>query len=157
MRCMIGPVFVDTNVVVYRHATSEPAKQVRADDWYKLLWRLRIGRLSFQVLQEAYSTLTKKLRPAVPDSDAQTIIRELTAWNPAPVNIAMIERAWVLQARYMLSWWDALIVAAAQQSECTILLTEDLQHGQVFGDVRVVNPFESPERAPAQIIGAQDP
>ena len=92
----------------------------------------------------------------MPDSDAQAIIRELTAWNPVPVNIAMIERAWVLETRYMISWWDALIVAAAQQSECAILLTEDLQHGQVFGDVRVVNPFESPERAPAQIIGAQD-
>lgn len=149
---MIEPVFVDTNVLVYRHSALEPRKQVRADSWYKLLWELRVGRLSFQVLQETYSTLTRKLIPAVPDSDAQAIIRNLAAWNPVPVDFSTLERAWLLQARYSVSWWDALIVAAAQLAGCTILLTEDLQHGQLFDNVRVVNPFESPDRTPAQIL-----
>lgn len=153
---MIGTVFVDTNVFVYRHTTLDTAKQARADSWYRLLWQLRKGRVSFQVLQETYSALTRKLRPAVPESDAQAIIRGLAAWNPVPVNMSILERAWLLQARNSISWWDALIVAAAQSSECAILLTEDLQHGQVFDSVRVINPFYSPDRTPDQILEVRD-
>jgi len=53
-----------------------------------------------------------------------------------------------------VSWWDAVIVAAAQALGCSILLTEDLQHGHAFGEVRVVDPFRSRELAPAEIVGA---
>jgi len=59
---------------------------------------------------------------------------------------------WFLQDRFSLSWWDALIVAAAQMCECEVLLTEDLQHGQVFDTVRVVDPFASPERTPEEVL-----
>ena len=69
-------------------------------------------------------------------------------------DLALIERAWRLQERYALSWWDALIVAAAQSSECAVLLTEDLQHGQRLGRSRVINPFRSPERTPAEVLEA---
>ena len=58
---MTAPVFVDTNVLVYRHDASNPAKQVRADDWLRVLVHERCGRLSFQVLQELYATLMRKL------------------------------------------------------------------------------------------------
>ena len=153
---MTGTVFVDTNVVVYRHSAFDTAKQARADSWYTLLWHLRMGRVSFQVLQETYSALTRKLRPAVPESDAQAIVRGLTAWNPVPINRSILERAWLLQARNSISWWDALIVAAAQFSGCAILLTEDLQHGQVFDSVRVIDPFDSLDRTPEQLLEVRD-
>ena len=153
---MIGTVFVDTNVVVYRHAVLDPAKQARADSWYTLLCRLRMGRVSFQALQETYDALTRKLRPAVPGSEAQAIVRGLAVWNPVPVNISILERAWLLQARNSSSWWDALIVAAAQFSGCAILLTENLQHGQVIDSIRVINPFDSPDRRPEQILEVRD-
>ena len=65
-----------------------------------------------------------------------------------------MERSWLLQQRYSLSWWDALIVAAAQSCECSVLLTEDLQHGQIFGEVRVVDPFRWPDRTPAEVLEA---
>ena len=71
------------------------------------------------------------------------------------VDGAILRRAWLVEERYRLSWWDALIVAAAQASECPILLTEDLQHGQEFEGVRVVDPFATPERRPQEIIEAQ--
>ena len=58
---MTGPVFVDTNVIVYRFDTRDPLKQSRAVDWFTFLWNRRSGRVSFQVLQEAYATLTQKL------------------------------------------------------------------------------------------------
>ena len=151
---MTGPVFVDTNVFVYLHDDSEPQKKTRADKWISLLVRDRSGRVSFQVLQELYATLTSKRRLKVDVEEARSIVRELAVWQPVAADLAMMKRAWVLQDRLPLSWWDALIIAAAQTCECKVLLTEDLQHGQEFGAVRVVNPFDSPDRTPEEILAA---
>ncbi len=151
---MTGPVFVDTNVFVYLHDDSAPAKKLRADDWITYLVRRRAGRLSFQVLQELYSVFTRKVQPALATSTAQPIIRDLTSWRPIPIDLAIMERAWLLEGHYSLSWWDALIVAAAQTCQCEVLLTEDLQHGQEFGTVRVIDPFASPARTPTEVLEA---
>ena len=119
---MTGPVFVDTNVFVYLHDDSAPAKQLRANDWITCLVRRRAGRLSFQVLQELYSVFTRKVQPALAASRVQPIIRDLTSWRPIPIDFAIMERAWLMEGRYSLSWWDALIVAAAQTCQCKVLL-----------------------------------
>ena len=153
---MTGPVFVDTNVLVYRHDASEPSKQSRADAWIKSLARNRSGRLSFQVLQEFYSVVTRRARPPVAERQARSVVRDLMAWQPAAIDLATLERAWVVQDRHSVSWWDALIVAAAQQSECAVLLTEDMQPGQKFGAVRVIDPFASPDRSPAEVLQELD-
>ena len=154
---MTAPVFVDTNVLVYRSDASDAAKQGRAEAWHALLWQSRVGRLSIQVLLELYSTLTRKLRPAFDPKEAREIVQELAAWRPIPVDLHIVQRAWSLESTYSLPWWDALIVAAAQVSRCSVLLTEDLQHGQVFGAVRVVNPFLAQDRTPAEILQALEP
>lgn len=151
---MTESVFVDTNVLVYRHDATDPIKQARADAWYMHLWRRRCGRLSFQVLQEMYATLTRKLKPGVAPPKAQRIVRALKAWQPIAIDFPVLERAWSLQERYSLSWWDALIVAAAQLGTCRVLLTEDMQHLQVFGAVRVIDPFASPDRTPSEVMEA---
>ena len=62
-----------------------------------------------------------------------------------------------LEQRYALSWWDSLILAATQSTQSKVLLTEDLQDGQVFGRVRVINPFVGPERTPAALLGVPAP
>jgi len=152
---MTAPVFVDTNVLVYRHDSSETVKQSRADAWHTLLWRLRLGRLSYQVLQELYATLTRGRGLGLDRTKARDITMNYLQWQPIPVDRAILRRAWLVEERYRLSWWDALIVAAAQAFECPILLTEDLQHGQEFEGVRVVDPFADPERRPQEIIEAQ--
>lgn len=149
---MTAPVFVDTNVFVYLHDRSDPAKQARAHDWIEFLIRRRAGRLSVQVLQELYAVLTRKVRPAFEASVARSVVRDLASWQPLSVDVAVLERAWNLERRYALSWWDALIVAAAQASRCRVLLTEDLQDGQGFGTVQVINPFVSTEQAPASVL-----
>ena len=151
---MIGPVFVDTNVFVYLHDDTEPDKKRRADDWIALLIRRRSGRLSFQVLQELYVTLTRKAKSNL---DARDVVRDLATWQPVAIDLPILERAWLLQERYSLSWWDALIVAAAHSGECSVLLTEDIQHGQRLGSVRVIDPFASPEQAPSEILAALRP
>lgn len=135
------PVFVDTNLLVYRFDTTEPEKQRRAERWHKHLWRDRSGRLSVQVLQELYSSLTRKLDEPMEPAEARTVVRSLLSWNPVPVDPRTIEGAWRLEDRYSLSWWDALIVSAAQIAGCGHLLTEDLSHDQDLDGVRVVDPF----------------
>lgn len=152
---MTGRVFVDTNVLVYRHDASEPSKQSRADAWLRLIVSTRTGRVSFQVLQELYAVLTRKAEPAVSTSKAQSIVRDLESWEPATIDRSVLERAWSIEARYSVSWWDALILAAAQTCRCDVLLTEDLQHGQTFDALRVIDPFAEPDRTPAEILTAR--
>ena len=134
-------VFVDTNVLVYGRDASEPDKQQQAMAWMTHLWQSRTGRLSFQVLQEFYATVTQKLRPGMDLQNARNDVQSLFAWHPIPVDRAVMNGAWFIQDRFKLSWWDSLIVSAAQITDCGYLLTEDFQEGQKFGDVIVVNPF----------------
>jgi predicted nucleic acid-binding protein len=138
---MTGLVFVDSNVLVYSVDETEPDKQTRAAEWLKRLWSTRAGRLSFQVLQEFYVNVTRATGIAMPAADAREIARSLLAWQPVRIGAGELEAAWSLQDRYSISWWDALIVAAASSAGCRFLLTEDLQHDQDFGGLRVVDPF----------------
>lgn len=140
---MSARCFVDTNVLVYARDATEPEKQAPALAWLRHLWEARAGRLSFQVLTEYYVTVTAKLRPGLPAEDARRDVRNLLAWQPLALDGPVLEGAWAAQARFGLSWWDALIVAAAQVLECPYLLTEDLSHGQDLGGVRVLNPFRA--------------
>ncbi len=149
---MTGPVFVDTNVFVYRHDSSDPAKQERAESWIGLLAQGRAGRLSFQVLQELYATLTRERSLGLDPAEARQIVEALAVWQPIQPDLAVLRRAWAIEERFRLSWWDALIVAAAEASESPVLLTEDLQDGQRFDGVRVVDPFVSPEQSPREVL-----
>jgi predicted nucleic acid-binding protein len=144
---MTEQVFVDTNVLVYRFDVGKPEKQKAADAWFSRLWEIRNGRLSFQVLREFYVTVTKKLPNQLETGAARNVVRSLLAWKPIACSDRLISSAWEIEDRYSISWWDALIVAAAREHECTILLTEDLQDGQVLAGVRVTNPFlNEPEK-----------
>jgi predicted nucleic acid-binding protein len=110
--------FVDTNLLVYFRDVTEVDKQAIAGDWLSALWRLRSGRLSFQVLSEYYVTVTQRLQPGLPREEARADVRGLMAWRPVGIDRRLVEGAWMLQDRYRFSWWDALIVAAAQRANC---------------------------------------
>jgi predicted nucleic acid-binding protein len=138
---MTAKVFVDTNVLVHWRDASEPDKQEQALAWLSGLWERRTGRLSFQVLQEFYVIVTAKLEPGLPAELARLDVRNLLAWKPFTVDDRLLEEAWRLQDRFRLHWWDALIAAAAQVSDCRYLLSEDFQDGIEMGDLKVVNPF----------------
>ena len=111
---MAGRVFVDTNVLVYSRDSSEPPKQKLAMAWMDRLWSEQTGRLSFQVLNEFYVTVTNKLQPGMDLHSAREDVRFLLAWYPIPIDARVVEGAWGIQDRYRLSWWDALIVSTAQ-------------------------------------------
>ena len=136
---MSALIFVDTNVVVYRFDSTEPDKQRRAELWLDRVWATRTGRVSTQVLHETYATFTRNL--GLPTPEARKIVRSLQAWDPVILDQDVVERAWHLEDRWSLAWWDALIVAAAFASSASYLLTEDMQGGQDFDGVRVIDPF----------------
>jgi predicted nucleic acid-binding protein len=145
---MTDPVFVDTNVLIYKADLQAPVKQQRALLWMTELWAEEAGRLSFQVLQEYFAKITQK-HPELRDQ-VRSEIRDLLAWRPVNVDGGLLNHAWKIQDRYKLSFWDSLIVAAAKAASCRWLLTEDLQPGQNLDGIIVVNPFVStPDQLPA--------
>jgi len=141
---MTDKVFVDTNVLVYSRDASEPSKQKQAMAWMARLWSEQRGRLSFQVLNEFYVTVTNNLQPGMDPQRAREDVRFLLAWRPIPVDARVVEGASSIQDRYKLSWWDALIASAAQVSNCRYLLTEEFQENLIMGNVEVINPFRNP-------------
>jgi predicted nucleic acid-binding protein len=105
------------------------------------LWDARDGVLSVQVLQEFYVNVTRKVRKPLTGAKALEIVQEYLTWtvaeNTGPLLVAAVE----LQQRAKLSFWDALVVQAAMEVGCDRLSSEDLNAGQTFGSVTVVNPF----------------
>lgn len=138
---MTETFFVDSNVLVYRRDSSERSKQPRAAEWIEALWRTGRGRLSVQVLEEFYQVTTRRLRPGLPKQEARSEVRDFVAWSPVALTPAVLDQAWDVEERYKLSFWDSVIVAAAQGAGCRYLLSEDLQAGQDLDGVLVVDPF----------------
>jgi predicted nucleic acid-binding protein len=134
-------VFVDTNVFVYARDASEPLKQPIATRWLQDLWREHRGRTSTQVLNEYYVTVTRKLDHRLPTEVAWNHVCDLFTWEPQEVTCDLLRRARDVEQRYSTSWWDSMVIAAAQLQDCSVLLSEDFQDGMVFGGVAVRNPF----------------
>lgn len=131
--------FFDTNVLLYGLSANEPAKQRAAREWISVLWGVEGGRISWQVIHEFYSNAVHKL--GVPPKVAREAVEQWAEWNPQTPNLPAIQRAWHWCDTAQIHFWDALIVAAAEQSDCRWLLSEDFQAGRRFGTVTVVNPF----------------
>ena len=144
---MTALVFVDTNVLIYALDEADQKKHEAARLWRAQLWKSRRGRISYQVLQEFYVKVTQKWPDAREQVRAE--VRDLLAWQPVSANAALLERAWRVQDRYRLSFWDALIVAAAKVASCRYLLTEDLQADQEVDGILIINPFR---HSPADLL-----
>jgi len=133
--------FVDTNVLVYAFERKDSPKRQTAQ---RLLAALMDGdrlRLSTQVLQELYVTLTRKVKRPCSSDEAIGILESLNAWPLTVVDYGVIRAAAGLSEDARVSFWDAMIVVAATRSGASLLYSEDLNHGQEILGVRVVNPF----------------
>ena len=150
---MTAPYFVDANVIVYALDPRDPRKRLRAANWLDHLWQHGLGRTSAQVISESYATLRRLKRDAPPE-DLWEEVEAYLAWNPQPVNDAILIDARAVEIRWKLSWWDSLIVAAARSQGCAVLLTEDLQDGAVIGSVTVRSPFTLELREPKAAYAA---
>jgi len=137
-----GPVFVDTNILVYFRDQNDMRKNAIAGDWLRRLTEERSGRISTQVLIEFYAVATRGEADVDVVNAARADVEAFAAWKPTQPSIELMRKAWDLADRYALSWWDAMIVAAAQMSNCSTLLSEDMQHGLIVDQrLTIIDPF----------------
>jgi predicted nucleic acid-binding protein len=138
---MSDKYFVDTNILMYAHDSSAGAKHERARAIVKELWQSRSGVVSTQVLQELCVNLRRKAGRPIDLKTAREIITDYLAWKVQINTGESILEALELEKRYRISFWDALIIQAAEASGASVLYSEDLARGQAYGAVRVVNPL----------------
>ena len=135
--------FIDTNVIVYAHDTTDPVKQAVAQQLITDAMRRGDGAISVQVLGEFFHTVAVR-RKLMTAAEALLIIEGLEAgFTTLPVTPPLVKEAVATHQRYQLSYWDSLIVAAARDAGCTEIHSEDLSDGQDYGGVVVVNPFRT--------------
>lgn len=136
---MTAPSFIDTNVLVYAASSrqNDRGKKRAAID----LMTAGDFAVSGQVLAEFYVTVTRSNSSAMPPALALAWIEEFEAQTCVPVDAAIVKRGAEISHRFHLSYWDGAIIAAAEAAGATTLYTEDLSHGQRYGSVTAVNPF----------------
>ncbi|MGA8108631.1 MAG: PIN domain-containing protein [Acidobacteriaceae bacterium] len=134
--------FLDTNIFVYSFDRSASDKMRRAKGLIREALASHKGVVSYQVVQEFFNVALKRFARPMQTHEAEqyltTVFRPLLAVHSSA---GLYAEALRLQGHGGLAWYDALIVAGAAQADCPVLLSEDLQHGRRFGNVRVENPF----------------
>src|SRR6266478_396651 len=139
---MSDRIFLDTNVFVYALSKSDPSKQVIASRLVEEAIESGKGTISFQVVQEFFNVALRRFTPPMTLAEAEQYLsvtfRPLLAVHSSP---SLYGEALQFFGKHSISWYDALIVAAAIEGQCGILYSEDFQHGQRFNSLRVQNPF----------------
>ena len=138
---MSDKCFVDTNILIYAHDRAAGAKHDRAKAVVEELWRTGSGIVSTQVLQELCVNLRRKTARPVGARATRDLITDYLSWHVVVNTERSVLAALALEERHQVSFWDALIVYAAQESAAEVLYSEDLSDGQVYDTVRVVNPL----------------
>jgi len=142
---MSAVAFVDSNILIYAHDLDAGVKRERAVSKLRELWESGTGRLSIQVLQEFYVNATLKLNTPVARATAREIIQTYSVWIHHATTIETVTRATEISDLARISFWDALIVASAEEVDADELLSEDLTDGQLIGSIKVVNPLNGVE------------
>ena len=131
--------FLDTNILLYA-ATANPAERRKQDIAYDLIAAQNFA-ISTQVLQEFYYNATRKTGLKMQPAKALEWLDELAHLPCFAVDAGCFRQAVAISTRYKIGYWDAAILAAAEALGCATLYSEDLNHGQSYGPVKVVNPF----------------
>lgn len=139
---MSDKFFVDTNILIYAHDTAAGTKHERARALVEDLWRNRSGVLSTQVLQELCVNLRRKAGRPLTTKATRELVSDYLSWQVVVNSGESIMEALDLEERHRISFWDALVIHAAQAAGAEILYSEDLSDGQTYGSVRAVNPFK---------------
>lgn len=138
---MNGKSFVDTNVLVYAHDRSAGMKHDRARMLVERLWQSGEGVLSPQVLQELSATLQRKIAAPLPIPEIRELVEDYLSWKIVVTDANSAIEALDVQLKFKISYWDALILHAAENSGAEVLYSEDFNPNQRYGSLRVVNPF----------------
>jgi len=140
-RIMPDKFFVDTNILLYAHDRSAGVKHERAHQLLERLWTSEEGVLSTQVLQEFCINLRRKVARPLPMEEVRQIIQDYLSWEIVVNTPASTLHALEIEIRYRISFWDALILQAAESAGASVVYSEDLGVGQKYGSVQVVNPL----------------
>lgn len=134
--------FVDSNILVYAYDLAQGEKHEQAKALLLSLWESGLGCVSIQVLQEFFVTVTRKSDFPLASEQAAQVIRDFSDWIVHRPGIKDVLSAIELHRRYQISFWDAMILQSARQTNCSILWSEDLSASQNFGGLKVVSPFK---------------
>lgn len=131
--------FIDTNILLYGYDLDAPEKRALAIHWLERGWsEPGSTAISVQVLQEFVVNFVKAGHGL---NEAKKVTDDFSLWHVVDLNLPLFKLGITIQLRWKLSLWDAMIIAAAKTCGAPILLTEDLNHGQDYDGVRVINPF----------------
>ncbi|MCL5292713.1 MAG: PIN domain-containing protein [Actinobacteria bacterium] len=133
--------FLDTNIIIYAYDSSAGEKHETAKDILVDLWNSDQGLLSTQVLQEFFVSVTKKIKRPLDIKIAKEIVDDLLKWDVVVNDGKAILGAIDIQLRYRYSFWDSMIIQAAQTGGALLLLSEDLSDNQTIDGVEIKNPF----------------
>lgn len=131
--------FIDTNVLLYADDLDAGEKTPIARELLRERLGQRSGVISTQVLQEFYVNATKKL--GLDPAAAQARVELYGGLSVVLIDLELVLAAIELHRLELISFWDALIVRAAERADCDVLYSEDLQHGRRYGRLQVINPF----------------
>jgi predicted nucleic acid-binding protein len=145
---MSDKYFIDTNILMYAHDRSAGLKHDRARQVIERLWLSGQGVLSTQVLQEFCINLRRKIPRPLPVDEIRRLIQDYLSWEIVVNGPESVLQALEIEVRYKTSFWDALILQAAESANATVLYSEDLAGGQKYGPIQVINPLTNSEAGP---------
>jgi predicted nucleic acid-binding protein len=137
----VDKIFIDTNVTVYTVDDSNPDKQEKAKKVINSIIENDIPVISTQVLQEFYNACTTKLH--IEKSIAKNIVHDFRNMKVVQVDPDIIEQGIDISISSQISFWDGLIIASAEFANCTTIISEDLNDGQIVRGIKIINPFKS--------------
>ena len=135
--------FVDTNIIIYAYDVTAGKKHQLAENILTDLWNSGLGVISTQVLQEFFVNVVQKIPKPIDKKQAKEIIRDFLKWHVVVNSGDSIIEAIDISLKYAYSFWDSMIIEAAIAGGTGVLLSEDLQDGQVISGVTIRNPFRS--------------
>ena len=138
---MKGADFIDTNILVYAYDNHFPDKQQRAREILIRAVKNGSGVLSTQVLDEFFTVVTKKIKVPLSVKNARDIIKYMGSMPVQEIDLLVVNRAIDTLEQYKISYWDSLIIAAAERAGCNHILSEDLNAGQKYHEMEIINPF----------------
>ncbi len=138
---MSARAFIDTNILVYAHDSGAGTRNRVAKALVERMWQEHSGVLSTQVIQEFYVNVRRKACNPIELDEARRLVDDYLQWEIVVNDGSTILGALDIEKRFKVSFWDALILQAANTAKVTTIYSEDLSHGQSYYGARVVNPF----------------
>ena len=136
---MTVPYFLDTNILIYA-AAGRGTAEARRKRARELILGARFGT-SVQVIQEFYHNVTRKIARPLSPARALEWIERLERLPLVETDCSLIRAGIVISERFRITYWDGAMLAAAERLQAPIMYSEDLNHGQHYGRVRVMDPF----------------